>query len=120
MDPLDPPVQFPTIGKVCSREALRMTTCLVLLLSWMGTVFFLQFNLVPMLSCSVVLFVSPPTIAHQARLFKGSPGQEYWSKLPFPPPWHPNPGITPVSPESPALACRVFPTGPPVKPCSFI
>ena len=35
--------------------------------------------------------------------------QEYWSGWPFPFPGDlPDPGIKPVSPESPALACRFF------------
>ena len=44
------------------------------------------------------------------------PRQEYWSRLPFPNPEHlPDPGIAPVSPESPALAGRFFTTEPPGK-----
>ena len=41
-----------------------------------------------MLSCfsRVQLFVTPWTATLQAPLFMGSPGQEYWSGLPFPPP----------------------------------
>jgi len=41
-----------------------------------------------MLSCSVVsdFFVTPWTIAHQAPLSMGFSRQEYWSRLPFPPP----------------------------------
>ena len=41
-----------------------------------------------MLSCfsHVQLFVTPWTATLQAPLFMGSPGQEYWSGLPFPPP----------------------------------
>ena len=43
--------------------------------------------------------------------------QEYWSGLPFPIPGdHPNPGINPTSPVSPALAGRFFTTMPPGKP----
>ena len=37
--------------------------------------------------------------------------QEYWSRLPFPPPGNfPDPGIEPVSPEFPALVGRFFTT----------
>ena len=43
--------------------------------------------------------------------------QEYSSGLPFPSPGDlPNPGILPVSPASPALAGRFFPTVPSGKP----
>ena len=45
--------------------------------------------------------------------------QEYWSGLPFPPPWDlPNPGIEPVSPASPALAGGFFTTESSKKPTS--
>ena len=41
----------------------------------------------------VRLFVTAWTVAHQALLSMGFPRQEYWSELPFPPPWDlPNPG----------------------------
>ena len=54
------------------------------------------------------------TIAHQAPLFMGFPGQEYWSGLPFPSLGDlPNPGI---KPESPALTGGFFTTEPPGKP----
>ena len=47
---------------------------------------------------------NPWTIACQGPLSMGFPWQEYWSGLPFPPPWDlPDPGIKPVSPVSPAL-----------------
>ena len=40
--------------------------------------------------------------------------QEHWSGLPFPPPGnHPDPGIKPASPASPALADGYFTTKPP-------
>ena len=43
----------------------------------------------------------------------GSPRQEYWSRLPFPPPGNlPNPGLEPMSP---ALAGRCFTT----EPCGY-
>ena len=45
-------------------------------------------------------------------LSMGFSRQEYWSKLPYPPPGSlPNPGIEPVSLTSPALASRFFTTG---------
>ena len=47
------------------------------------------------------------------------PRQEYSSGLPFPSPWNlPDPGIEPMSPESPALAGRFFTTAPPGKSIS--
>ena len=47
----------------------------------------------------------------QAPLSMGLSRQEYWRKLPFPPPGDlPNTGIDPVSPMSPALAGRFFTT----------
>ena len=46
-----------------------------------------------MLSC-FGLFVIPWTVAHQAALSMELSSQEYWSRLPFPPPGDlPNPGI---------------------------
>ena len=43
-------------------------------------------------------FVSPWTKATQAPLSMGFPRQQYWSRLPFPPPGVlPNPGIEPAS-----------------------
>ena len=53
------------------------------------------------------------TVAHQALLSMGFPGQEYWSGLPFPTPGDlPNPGIKLMSPELPALADRFFTIAP--------
>ena len=47
--------------------------------------------------------------ACQAPLSTGFSWQEYWSRLPFPPPGdRPNPGIKPASPESPATAGIFF------------
>ena len=46
----------------------------------------------------VRFFTTSWMAAHQAPLSMGSPRQEYWSGLPFPPPWDlPNPGIKPIS-----------------------
>ena len=59
------------------------------------------------------LFVILWTVAHQAPLSMGFPRQEYWSGLLFPSPRDlPDPGIKPVSPVSPTLAGRFFPTAP--------
>ena len=42
------------------------------------------------------LFTTPWTVAHQAALSMGFPRQEYWSRLPCPPPGDPpDPGIAP-------------------------
>ena len=70
-----------------------------------------QFSSVQLLS-RVQLFATPWTVAHQAPLFTGFPKQEYWNGLPFPSPGDlPNPGIEPVSLESPALGGEFFATG---------
>ena len=46
----------------------------------------------------------------------GFPRQEYWNGLPFPSPGDlPDPGIEPVSPESPVLTGGFFTTKPPEK-----
>ena len=56
-------------------------------------------------------FATPRTIACQAPLSMGFSKQEYWSRLPFPPPGDlPKPGIAPMSLISPALAGRFFTT----------
>ena len=47
--------------------------------------------------------------------------QEYWNGLPFPSPWDlPDPGIEPMSSESPSLADRFFTTEPIVKPSRVV
>ena len=61
------------------------------------------------ISQSCWLSVAPRTVAHQAPRHMEFSRQEYWSGLPFPPPFQP--GIEPVSPAppaSPALAGRFF------------
>ena len=63
----------------------------------------------------------PWTVAHQAPMSMGFSRQEYWSGLPFPPQGAlPDPRIEPRSPESPALAGRVFTTVPPGNPLRTI
>ena len=53
----------------------------------------------------IQLFATPWTVACQAPLSMGFPGQEHWSGLPFPSPGDlPYPGVEPMSPVSPALA----------------
>ena len=81
------------------------------MLIWFG-VFFLFFffsgHFLLLFSHWVNSFVTPWTVAHQAPLSMGFPGQEYWSGLPFPSPGDlPDLGIKPVSP---ALAGRFFTT----------
>ena len=70
-----------------------------------------------LLSCSVVSdSVTPWTVGLQPLLFMGFSRQEYWGRLPFPPPGDlPNPGIELTSPVSPALVGRFFSTEPPGK-----
>ena len=64
----------------------------------------------------VQLFVTPWTVAHQARLSMEVSRQESWSGLPFPPPGHlPDPGMEPVPLASPTLAGRFITTLPPGK-----
>ena len=59
----------------------------------------------------VWLFVIPWTIVCQTPLSMGFSRQEYWSRLPFPPPGDLiNPGIKPMSLVSPALADGFFTT----------
>ena len=53
----------------------------------------------------VCLFAIPWTVAHQFPLSM----QQYWSRLPFPPPGGlPNPGIEPMSPATSASVGRFF------------
>ena len=62
----------------------------------------------------VWLFVTPWTVARQARLSMEFSRQEYWSGLPFPAPGDlPDPG---TEPRSPALLVDSLPTEPPGKP----
>ena len=56
----------------------------------------------------VQLFASLCTVACQAPLSMEYPRQEYWSRLPFPPPGNcPDPGFEPIS-LSPVLTGGVF------------
>ena len=57
---------------------------------------------------------TPWTVARQAPLSFGFPRQEYWSRLPFPPPRAlPNPGIKPIIS---CMVSRFFTTELPGKP----
>ena len=61
--------------------------------------------------------MTPRTVAFQVALSMGFSRQAYWSGLPFPLPGGlPTPGIESISPESPALADRLFTTESPRKP----
>ena len=73
------------------------------------------FSIIVSVSCSLAkLFVTLWTIACQAPLSMGLPSQEYWSRLPFPPPGDlPDEGI---EPRSPALQADSLPPKPPGKP----
>ena len=52
------------------------------------------------------------TVARQAPLSMGFSRQEYWNRLPFPPPGN----DSEIEPASPALAGGFFITEPPEKP----
>ena len=59
----------------------------------------------------VQLFVTPWTAAHQVPLFMGFSRQEYWSRLPYPPPGYLfNLGTEPMSLMYPTLAGGLFTT----------
>ena len=62
-------------------------------------------------------FCTPWTTVRQASLSNGFPRQEYWSRLPFPPPEDlRDPGIKLSFLVAPALAGEFFTTVPPGKP----
>ena len=57
-----------------------------------------------------LLYLTLWTVACQASLFMGLSRQEYWSRLPFPPPGDlPDPGIEPASPATPVLQADSLP-----------
>ena len=57
----------------------------------------------------VRFFAAPWTVACQGPLSMGFSRQEYWSGLPFPPPWDlPGPGTEATSPVSPALQADFY------------
>ena len=59
----------------------------------------------------VRLFATPWTVAHPASPSMGFSRQEYWRRLPFPPPGDlPDPGIKPTYSASPPLTGRFFTT----------
>ena len=63
----------------------------------------------------------PMHCSPQVPLSMGFSRQEYWNRLPFPPPGDlPTPGIETKSPASPALAGRCFATVPPGKPQNLL
>ena len=67
-------------------------------------------------SSRVQLLATLWTVAHQAPLSLGFSRQEYWSRLPCPPPWDlPNKRTEPTSPPSPDLQAGSLPIEPPGK-----
>ena len=80
-----------------------------------GIIMVCLFSIIVSVSCSLAkLFVTLWTIACQAPLSMGLLSQEYWSRLPFPPPGDlPDAGI---EPRSPALQADSLPPKPPGKP----
>ena len=69
----------------------------------------------------IQLFVTPWTVSCQAPLSMGFSRQEYWSKLPFPPPGDlPDPGTEPMSLMSPALAGEFFTASAAGKPIEYL
>ena len=65
----------------------------------------------------VRLIVPSGIVAPQAPLSMGFSRQEYWSGLPFHTPGYLlDPGIKPMSPESPVLTGGFFTTEPPGEP----
>ena len=68
----------------------------------------------------VRLFATLWTVACQAALSMGFSRQEYWSGFPRPPAGdHPDPGIEPAAPASPALVGGLFTTEQPGKHRDF-
>ena len=62
-----------------------------------------------MLRCSVIWLCNPMDCSPPGPSVHGIFQAGYWSGLPFPPPGDlPDPGIEPMSPASPALACGFF------------
>ena len=66
---------------------------------------------------SVQIFATPWTVVFQVPQSVGFSSQEYWNRLPCPPPEDlPDPGIKPMTPCSSNIAGRFFTTEPPGKP----
>ena len=104
----------------CSFWAIPITCCQIY--SFFGKIFmefyWMPGNVLGFYVCVLSrfshfwLFVTPPTIAHQAPLSMGCSRQKYWSGLPCPSPGGlPNPAIEPASLTSPELTGRFFTTG---------
>ena len=63
---------------------------------------------------SVRLFATLWTVATRLLCPTGFSRHEYWSGLPYPPPWNlPNPGIKPISPPLQAYSLLSEPPGNP-------
>ena len=70
-------------------------------------------GLLQLLFSHIQLCATPQTVAHQAPLTMGSPSQEYWSGLPFPPPEDiPDPGIEHISLTLQGILCCCAPGKP--------
>ena len=81
---------------------------------WFSRVFIPQWFIPCVLAAQSCLFVTPHTAAYQTPLFMGFSRQEYWSRLPCPPPQDlPNPK---TEPRSPSLQKDSLPSEPPGKP----
>ena len=63
-------------------------------------------------------FGTPSTVAQQIPLSMGFSSQEYWSRLPFPPPG--DLSESGMEPTTPALTGGFFTTEPPGKPINFL
>ena len=67
-------------------------------MKWLFVPLYHVLSSVHLLRC-VQLFSNPQTVAHQSPLSMGFSRQEYWNRLPCPPPWElPDPRIEPGSP----------------------
>ena len=74
----------------------------------------LKYMKMKVLLSHIWLFLIPQTVVHQAPLSVEFSRQEYWSRLPFPPPGDlPDPG---TEPRSPALRADSVMSEPPGKP----
>ena len=99
----------------CYMHYLNTNVTYVVTFGYMSILYISMCMRTQLLSQPPALFDPMDCIAHQAPLSMGFPRQEYWSRLPLPPPGDPcNPGSNP-SPASPALAGVFFTTEPPGK-----
>ena len=103
---------FSILGMYLGVEFLGFMVILSLTF-WGNTKLFSTVRACSVALSHVQLLVTPWIVACQDSLFMGLSRQEYWSRLPFPPPGDlPDSGIKPKSPE---LAGGFFTTEPPGK-----